>query len=475
MAGPADMQDVKAVLDEAEARAGGWRADMSRLAMAGISYGAGISLLGAAHDPRVKAVASMSGWGNLSTALAPQAAPKAFYYEMLSASAEALARPDPEVTRMWDNLRHWRHMDEVLAWADQRSPAAKADRLCVGSLPVLLSNNAEDGLFTTSDAFALRQRLHGAGCRVRLMINEGAHVRAELPGLLGVDSVVAHKPPVWDHVLHFLDTNLRPGSAPDYFATTPPVLFQLRTPSGYIAPPRYLGFGAWPPENAHPRDLTLGPPALNQRQVGAAGKSAAQWRQDDGRCEVTLAFGRATGINVQLLSGELVLSDSGSYTTTRLGHVNASAAQVFLSRPMGGVRLCGLPNASLDVRAFSANDSTWTRPAAQTTPRYQLAVYLWDVEPTGAVAGLITRGVRNVWTPGQLGPGGFDGSGQPLTVEMPAVCVDLPRGNMIGLGVALYDPAFTPANEDSALRVQVACDGRSRLELPILEGARPAS
>jgi dienelactone hydrolase len=62
MAGPDDMQDVKAVIDEIKARAGGWRADMSRLAMAGISYGAGISLLGAAHEPRIKAVVCMSGY-----------------------------------------------------------------------------------------------------------------------------------------------------------------------------------------------------------------------------------------------------------------------------------------------------------------------------------------------------------------------------------------------------------------------------
>lgn len=470
VAGPADMVDVKAVLDEIEARADGWRANTSRLAMAGVSYGGGISLLAAAHDPRIKAVACLSGWGNLTSALAPQAAPNWVYYEALTASAEIVTRMDPEAHRMWDNLKHWRNVDELLTWADRRSAASHADRLCAGGLPVLLSNNAEDGLFATDDAFALRQLLHGAGCRVRLIIHEGMHAMAELPALLGVDSILAYQPPAWEHTLSFLDAHLRPGAAPDYLATTPPLLFQLRNPIGYFAPPRYLGFNEWPSAQAEPLSLVLDSSGLGQE----SGVGAPSGEQDGGQCEVTLAFSRATGINAAPLVGEFVMVAVGSYTTTLLTLVNPSAAHVFLSRPAQlDVRLCGLPNASLDVRAFSAINSTHHPRGAPETPRFQLAVYLWDVEPAGMLAGLITRGVRNVWRPGELSPGGFDGPGQPLTVEMPAVCVDLPRGHMVGLGVALFDPAFIPANDDPALRVRVACDGQSRLELPVVKGTSP--
>ena len=36
--------------------------DIDRVAMVGISYGAGLALLGADRDPRVKVVVAMSGW-----------------------------------------------------------------------------------------------------------------------------------------------------------------------------------------------------------------------------------------------------------------------------------------------------------------------------------------------------------------------------------------------------------------------------
>ena len=40
-------------------------ADMDNLAISGISYGAGISLLGPAREPRIKTAAALSGWGSL--------------------------------------------------------------------------------------------------------------------------------------------------------------------------------------------------------------------------------------------------------------------------------------------------------------------------------------------------------------------------------------------------------------------------
>ena len=43
--------------------------DTSAIASAGVSYGAGLASLSGAQDARVKAVLSLSGWGNLTTAL----------------------------------------------------------------------------------------------------------------------------------------------------------------------------------------------------------------------------------------------------------------------------------------------------------------------------------------------------------------------------------------------------------------------
>lgn len=62
VAGPPDIADVSAVIDWALVHT---PADPQRIGMGGVSYGAGISLLAAGHDERIKAVVALSGWADL--------------------------------------------------------------------------------------------------------------------------------------------------------------------------------------------------------------------------------------------------------------------------------------------------------------------------------------------------------------------------------------------------------------------------
>ncbi len=57
VAGPPDVADASKVIDWALAHT---PADPQHVGMAGVSYGAGISLLAAAHDKRIRAVAALS-------------------------------------------------------------------------------------------------------------------------------------------------------------------------------------------------------------------------------------------------------------------------------------------------------------------------------------------------------------------------------------------------------------------------------
>src|SRR5690625_1180061 len=66
VAGPEDVADARAVIDWALRET---NADPERIGMAGISYGAGISLLTAAADDRVRAVGAMSGWSDLAESI----------------------------------------------------------------------------------------------------------------------------------------------------------------------------------------------------------------------------------------------------------------------------------------------------------------------------------------------------------------------------------------------------------------------
>jgi putative CocE/NonD family hydrolase len=67
-AGPATQRDASTVIDWALAHT---PADASRIGLAGVSYGAGIALLAAERDPRIKAVAALSTWTDLADSLVP--------------------------------------------------------------------------------------------------------------------------------------------------------------------------------------------------------------------------------------------------------------------------------------------------------------------------------------------------------------------------------------------------------------------
>ncbi len=74
VAGPQDVKDVSSAVDWVSANT---PADPDRLAVSGISYGAGLSLLALAQDKRLKTAAALSGWGDLADQLYPAQSPNA--------------------------------------------------------------------------------------------------------------------------------------------------------------------------------------------------------------------------------------------------------------------------------------------------------------------------------------------------------------------------------------------------------------
>ena len=89
----ADLKDMSCMLDLLEKNADAWHVDTSRFGSAGISYGAGLAVLGAAHDARLKTAVSMSGWGNLTTAFFHGDAPHRVWAKLLIDSGKAVRDP----------------------------------------------------------------------------------------------------------------------------------------------------------------------------------------------------------------------------------------------------------------------------------------------------------------------------------------------------------------------------------------------
>jgi dipeptidyl aminopeptidase/acylaminoacyl peptidase len=101
VAGPPDTADASKVIDWALANT---PADARKVGMAGLSYGAGISLLTAAHDKRVKAVAALSGWADLIDSIYSGRTQHAQAAALLDGAGEITGRPSPELREIFKNF-----------------------------------------------------------------------------------------------------------------------------------------------------------------------------------------------------------------------------------------------------------------------------------------------------------------------------------------------------------------------------------
>jgi predicted acyl esterase len=141
-----DQKDVSAILDYLTQQASEWHIDTRAFASCGVSYGAGLAVLGAAHDSRIVTALSLSGWGNLSRAFDSAFGPNRIWANLLIGSGEATARLPPTLQEMWDRLNDNTQLDVVRTWANLRSPSAPdlLSQLAARRVPIFISNNFED-------------------------------------------------------------------------------------------------------------------------------------------------------------------------------------------------------------------------------------------------------------------------------------------------------------------------------------------
>lgn len=171
VAGADSIADVGVLIDWLEANY-----PLGRLGMAGISYGAGVSLLAAAAHPRVDAVAALSGWADVVEGLYPNETVNLVWGTLLTATAFNLA---PQVHTIWSNLRNGQDIEGVLDFAAPRSALGFVDQLNANGTAVLLSNNFADYLFKPNSMTELYTLLGGPK---KLLLNPGTHAVTETLG-----------------------------------------------------------------------------------------------------------------------------------------------------------------------------------------------------------------------------------------------------------------------------------------------------
>lgn len=240
VAGPPDTADASKVIDWALAHT---PSDPRHIGMAGVSYGAGISLLAAAHDRRIKAVASLSGWADLIGSIYSGRTQHVQAAGLLDGASLVTGRQSPETRQVFDDFysSDLAKEQELLAWGKKRSPETYVDQLNKNGTAVMLANSWGDTIFPPNQNADFYERLTGPK---RLELRPGDHATVELPGLLGLPN------DVWTDTERWLDHYLR--GADNGIDREAPVELKSRSTGGYE------GYPDWKSVAATERKITLG-------------------------------------------------------------------------------------------------------------------------------------------------------------------------------------------------------------------------
>ncbi|MEV0844834.1 alpha/beta fold hydrolase [Streptomyces sp. NPDC049954] len=405
--GPEDIADASAVVDWALANTA---ADPEHVGMAGVSYGAGISLLAAAHDPRVKAVAALSGWGDLIDSIYSGRTQHAMATALLGGSGYLTGRPSAELQQVLGDFLNSKldKEDELIAWGKLRSPATYLDGLRRNKPAVFLGNAWGDTIFPPNQYADFFEKLSGPK---RLELRPGDHATAEATGLLGLPNDTWTDTRRWfDHYLKGEDNGVA-GEAP--------VRLSSRSGGDYENYPDWKSVGA----DRHKLDL--------------AGSRTVQTNVDSG----------ANG-GITLLSNAL----------DQLVKLPPTVSVPLLPRRWAAVWESEKYGSEQRVRGTVGLHTTLTPTKESGT----LVAYLYDVGPLG-LGKLVTNAPYTFHgrTPGQ--PFGVD-------LELFSTAYDVPSGHHLALVVDTVDPLYIEHNPTGAqLTFSSPAADPSYLSVPLRE------
>jgi predicted acyl esterase len=396
VAGPKDMEDVTACIDWVLANT---PADANNIGMAGISYGAGLSLLGAAHDSRVKTVVSMSGWGDVGRALYGAETPRLVWGGILVGSGGLLGRLDPIVTEHYLNVVTHTNVEETLAWTTPRSPITYLDEYNGRQLPIFISQNYQDELFQPNQIIDLYKGLNYPHKKLRL--NMGIHFTGEGSGLLGIENEVWTETHRW--FAYWLKGENNGIMAED------PVLMKTKNSDTELL------FGSWPTPDVTNKTYYLG-----HRGLFSNGKLNNFPVTNSGTNKIYsgILSGASTGVPVV---SPLLEAHTPIDVYAWIPGISRVLAIVYETNSFSSDKhIVGNPALNL-----------WVKPSGS---KMQLIAHLYDVDAWGG-ATLITHGPVTVHNAVPNQP-------LQLNFEMVTTSYVLPAGHKLALALDTYDPQY---------------------------------
>ena len=392
-AGPATQHDARAVITWSLQHT---HADPKRIAMLGMSYGAGISLLTAAHDPRVRAVAALSTWTNFADSYLDVGTPHTIPLRTVLGGTSKASTYDPALQHLQNVLLdHPADLGQALhQMSPIRSPDTYVKQLNKNNPAIMIANGFQDSYFNPSQLISFVDQLKTPK---RLELGPGDHGGPERGSLSGLPNDVIEDVQAWfGHYLRGSDNGINKEN--------PILVRDSRT--GELHPLR-----SWPELTRKDR-IPLWKPGTTPTSSGSS-----SW-------ESTITAGTDSTAD----SGAIQLVPSTSYQppTVKIDTISGAAAFTWTSPPLeNGLDLLGTPSLTVNVGA--------------TSPTATLFLYLYDVAPdsTGTLIDeqpYTTSGLRT----------------QPhsKTIAMQPMAWSLPAGDRLTLVVDTVDPRYlslTPA------------------------------
>lgn len=426
-AGPNDIADYSKAIDFL---IDNYPVDVNAIGTGGISYGSGISLIGAAQDSRVKAVAALSSWGSLVDSLYGNQSPRLAWGEILTLSGQLTGNLDDTVPRYWEAIKSHdeRTLSEVIDWALVRSPSEYIDKLNANGTAIYLAKSYGDNLFQPNSLMTLFEQLTTPKY---IDLLPGTHGTAEvLPDLLGIGENL-----VWENVYHWFDLHLK--QQPNRLPSDKPINMKVKFSDSTdqftslsdtkIATQRYF---------LHPRtwfdngDLEVTPYGVSQSKDNTLNAWAG-----------TL-FTTSIPVLSQLLEQLEVPVYSHIYAASNIRGIYYQSPKA-----VSKMKIRGNPSVSLYVQ-----------PHAEQA---QLVAYLYDMNALGT-AKLITHGVYTL-------PKAKVGEVIKLDIEMTTTAYDVPQGHRVVLALDTQDPQYKKPNRRAYyIDIEYGNGRESELTIPFI-------
>lgn len=416
VAGPQDVADVSTVITWL---LGHTPADPAEIGVGGVSYGAGLSLLAAAKDPRIKAVASMSAWTDLDYSLYPNSTRHQESTDLLVGSADLTGRPSSDFQGIVSDFFADRNVPQVLAWGAVRSPQTYVSDINANRTAVFIANGLQDSIFAPNQLAPFYDDLTTPKY---LMLSPGDHATAEASGLLELANPVWSKVHAWfDHYLEGADNGIDTGQ---------PVQIEPVGGSSYEGYPDISDLGTSTTTFQLGAKNWLGTGSLSVSAPGTWGNSISV---GTGTCAAGGTL-EASGLLTQFLDAP---------PQCWLPVIDRNDAAVWQT---------GAMNTTEHLRGDASLHLTFTPSASSGT----LYAYLYDVN--WADNGKLISYLPYTYS------GATPGKATSLDAQFLTAAYDIPSGDSVALVIGTKDPLFLDADQSGST---VAFSGPSSLGLPL--------